>query len=97
MLLFVYAAYLFFQLKTHAYLFKPKSHAQNQEQGQDTDRDQDQAQVEAQPEEEVEVLQMAPIAAGIALLFVTLVTSFAADYREWTCFFSPRSLFQPSR
>ena len=33
-------------------------------------------------QEEEEQLEMAPIAAGSALLLVTLVTSFAADYRE---------------
>lgn len=33
-------------------------------------------------EEEEEELEMSPIAAGTALLLVTIVTSFAADYRE---------------
>jgi len=33
-------------------------------------------------DEEPEELEMTPIAAGSALLLVTLVTSFAADYRE---------------
>ena len=77
MLLFVYAAYLFFQLKTHAFLFKPKSRRPTQDQdGENQER------VEVEPEEEVEVLEMAPLAAGVALLLVTVVTSFAAEYRE---------------
>jgi Ca2+:H+ antiporter len=80
MLLFVYAAYLYFQLKTHAYLFKPKPRIQNE----DADPD----QVQAQTEEEEE-LEMAPVAAGVALLLVTVITSFAADYRKWTWFLSP--------
>lgn len=85
MLLFVYAAYLFFQLKTHAYLFKPRSRTQNQDRDGDQDEEQAQGQIQAQPEEEEEELRMAPVAAGFALLFVTVVTSFAADYRECTC------------
>jgi len=58
-LLLVYIAYLFFQLKTHAYLFQA-----------------------AENDEEQEELQMTPVVAGSALLLVTVVTSFAADYRE---------------
>src|ERR1700753_914835 len=58
LLLFVYIAYLIFQLKTHAYLFQPED--------------------EGEPEE----LEMSILAAGTALLFVTVVTAFAADYRE---------------
>ncbi|KAF9649010.1 calcium/proton exchanger [Thelephora ganbajun] len=57
LLLFVYAAYLVFQLKTHAFLFQAR-----------------------EGEEEVEELEMTPVAAGTALLMVTVVTSFAADY-----------------
>jgi len=59
LLLLVYIAYLFFQLKTHAYLFQAP-----------------------EGQEEEEELQMSPPAAGAALLLVTVVTSFAADYRE---------------
>lgn len=81
MLLFVYAAYLFFQLKTHAYLFKAQPRRQSQY--QDGNREpQDQVEAQVPHEEEVEELQMAPAAAGVALLLVTVVTSFAADYRE---------------
>lgn len=74
LLLLVYAAYLFFQLKTHSYLFTPKPRAQSQ--------DEEGAPVETPHEEEEEDLQMAPVAAGTALLLVTVATSFAADYRE---------------
>ncbi|KAJ7076615.1 Sodium/calcium exchanger protein-domain-containing protein [Mycena crocata] len=56
LLLGVYVAYLCFQLKTHAYLFK----AEDQE-----------------PEE----AKMSVVAAGVALLITTVVTSFCADYR----------------
>jgi len=59
LLLMVYIAYLFFQLKTHAYLFQAP-----------------------EGEEEEEELEMSSVAAGTALLGVTVVTSFAADYRE---------------
>ncbi|KAJ7119907.1 Sodium/calcium exchanger protein-domain-containing protein, partial [Mycena crocata] len=55
LLLGVYVAYLCFQLKTHAYLFK----AEDQE-----------------PEE----AKMSVVAAGVALLITTVVTSFCADY-----------------
>ena len=59
MLLFVYIAYLVFQLKTHADLYQS-----------------------SEGQEEEEELEMSPVAAGFALLSVTVVTSFAADYRE---------------
>lgn len=36
----------------------------------------------AETDEEPEELEMTPVAAGSALLLVTVVTSFAADYRE---------------
>ena len=66
LLLFVYAAYLFFQLKTHAYLFGAQ-----------------------EGETEEEEPKMSTLAAGTALLGVTVVTSFAADYREQTSFPTP--------
>lgn len=59
LLLFVYAAYLVFQLKTHAYLFQP-----------------------GEGQEEEEELEMSTLSAGVGLLSVTVITSFAADYRE---------------
>jgi len=57
LLLFVYMAYLVFQLKTHAYLFQAP-----------------------EGQEEEEELEMSPVAAGSALLLITVTTSFAADY-----------------
>lgn len=85
LLLVVYAAYLRFQLSTHAYLFTPKNKrisqaAQTVEPEEDGDEE---AQVGegARGEEEVEEkLEMAPLIAGLALLLVTVITSFAADY-----------------
>ncbi|KII89089.1 hypothetical protein PLICRDRAFT_175323 [Plicaturopsis crispa FD-325 SS-3] len=56
LLLFVYVAYLVFQLKTHNYLFVAEG-----------------------DEEEVEA-DMSTVSAGAALLFVTVLTSFCADY-----------------
>lgn len=56
LLLGVYVAYLFFQLKTHPDLFDPAD----------------------KPEEEEP--QMSVVASGTALLAVTVVTSFCADY-----------------
>ncbi|KAI0373011.1 calcium/proton exchanger [Pilatotrama ljubarskyi] len=57
LLLLVYIAYLFFQLKTHAYLYTPA------------------AQIEEEEEPKMSIL-----AAGSALLLVTVITSFCADY-----------------
>ncbi|KAF7980162.1 hypothetical protein HWV62_39625 [Athelia sp. TMB] len=57
LLLGVYIAYLFFQLKTHNYLF-----------------------VAEQEAEEEERAHMSVVAAGSALLIVTVITSFCADY-----------------
>ncbi|KAJ7706980.1 calcium/proton exchanger [Mycena rosella] len=54
-LLGVYVAYLFFQLKTHAYLFEAE-------------------------EQEAEAPKMSVVAAGVALLATTVVTSFCADF-----------------
>ncbi|KAI0053880.1 calcium/proton exchanger [Auriscalpium vulgare] len=72
LLLGVYIAYLFFQLKTHAALFIPKSPEASIV---TTD-------VEAQPpleEEPEEVAEMSVAAAAAALLSVTIMTSFVAD------------------
>ncbi|KAJ7578483.1 calcium:hydrogen antiporter [Mycena floridula] len=55
-LLGVYVAYLYFQLKSHAYLFQ------------------------ADDEEEPEAPKMSIVAASSALLIVTVITSFVADY-----------------
>ncbi|KAH8099523.1 calcium/proton exchanger [Cristinia sonorae] len=56
LLLGVYVAYLYFQLKSHAHLFK------------------------ADDEEEHEEAEMNTVSAGFALLGITVVTSFCADY-----------------
>ncbi|KAG7448245.1 Calcium/proton exchanger [Guyanagaster necrorhizus] len=56
LLLGVYIAYLYFQLKSHHYLFQ------------------------AGAEEESEVANMSVVSAGTALIIVTVVTSFCADY-----------------
>ncbi|KAJ6563230.1 Sodium/calcium exchanger protein-domain-containing protein [Mycena sp. CBHHK59/15] len=55
LLLGVYVAYLYFQLKTHAYLFEAE-------------------------EQEPETPKMSVVAAGVALLATTVVTSFCADF-----------------
>ncbi|KAI0807772.1 calcium/proton exchanger [Fomes fomentarius] len=59
LLLGVYIVYLFFQLKSHAYLFVAP---------------------DSEEEEEVEEAEMNTWAAGSALLLVTVITSFCADY-----------------
>lgn len=56
LLLMVYIAYLYFQLRSHAYLFQ------------------------ADEEEEHEEPEMNTVSAGFALLGITVVTSFCADY-----------------
>ncbi|RDB21333.1 Vacuolar calcium ion transporter [Hypsizygus marmoreus] len=56
LLLGVYVAYLFFQLKTHADLFEPEFKVEEEEP------------------------KMSVVASGAALLGVTLITSFCADY-----------------
>lgn len=88
LLLAVYAAYLRFQLSTHAFLFKPKNRRRSQgarpiEGGEASDDEEagEGARGEEENEEE-EKLEMAPLIAGAALLLVTVITSFAADYRE---------------
>ncbi|KAF7292833.1 Vacuolar calcium ion transporter [Mycena indigotica] len=54
-LLFVYVAYLYFQLRSHAYLFEAE-------------------------EQEGEEPEMSVVAAGVALLGTTIITSFCADH-----------------
>lgn len=78
LLLLVYVAYLFFQLKTHSYLFQAHRRGQSEE---ETPEDEEAPRPEGQvPQQEDEKPEMAPLAAGVALLLVTVVTSFAADY-----------------
>ncbi|KAI9507358.1 Calcium/proton exchanger [Russula earlei] len=70
LLLGVYIAYLFFQLKTHAALFVPrrKPTVPNE------------PVPEVEQEEEVETPKMSVASAGLGLLIVTVVTSFVADF-----------------
>ena len=77
--LVLYAFYLHFQLGTHSFLFAPKNQISPLTGIAAGDVTEDQAH--PQPEEEEEP-QMAPLAAGAVLLFVTVVTAFAADCRE---------------
>ncbi|KAI5120470.1 hypothetical protein M0805_006490 [Coniferiporia weirii] len=63
LLLIVYIAYLFFQLKTHADHFTRKPTIVNPE-----------------SQEDEETPEMSVVAAGTALLVVTIITSFCADY-----------------
>jgi len=72
LLLFVYVVYLVFQLKTHAYLFDPNH---NREERDPESRREEESEVQEQ-----EALEMSTLAAGVALVFATVVTSFAADY-----------------
>lgn len=64
-LLIVYVMYLYFQMKSHAFLFEP---------GGDVDDAENQ---EIQEEEEERILS--PWAAGIALVLVTVLVSICAD------------------
>jgi len=70
LLLGVYVAYLFFQLKTHASLFHPKP---NEGQGLPDESGR-------VMEEEEEIPKMSVVAAGASLLIVTVATSLVADY-----------------
>ncbi|KIL69933.1 hypothetical protein M378DRAFT_68739 [Amanita muscaria Koide BX008] len=65
MLLFIYLAYLWFQLKTHTKLFHPDARG-------NTDS--------APRVEEAEVANMSILAAATSLLIVTVITSVCADY-----------------
>jgi len=64
-LLFVYCAYIFFQLKTHAQLFTPNTQ-ENGTQEEDILGEEEQ--------------KMSVVAASFSLLGVTVVTSFCADF-----------------
>lgn len=83
LLLMVYIAYLVFQLKTHAYLFTVGGD-EAAEGGQDCEagRPHHDGPCRQDSQAEVEEPQMAPLAAVIALMLVTVVTAFAADHRE---------------
>ncbi|KAJ3474132.1 hypothetical protein NLI96_g12636 [Meripilus lineatus] len=74
LLLIVYVAYLWFQLKSHSYLYEAKPSA-----GAQTGPESDEITTTTHEEEE-EVARMNIPAAAVALLLVTVVTSFCADY-----------------
>ncbi|KAI0683711.1 Calcium/proton exchanger [Cytidiella melzeri] len=89
LLLFVYLAYLFFQLKTHSYLFtgdvnKAKQNTAQASQGpavQDALESGQPVVPQATPlDEEEEVSEMSIGAAAVGLLICTVVTSFCADF-----------------
>jgi Ca2+:H+ antiporter len=65
-LLLLYMLFLFFQLKSHAYLFDEEVAQGNEDED------------EAEEEEEVRVLK--PVPAGVALLLVTILVAVCADY-----------------
>ncbi|KAF8623488.1 hypothetical protein AX15_006271 [Amanita polypyramis BW_CC] len=71
LLLFVYLAYLWFQLKTHTKLF---------EDGPQTDGSTSSADGTSPQVDEFEVANMNTLAAATSLLIVTVTTSFCADY-----------------
>jgi len=77
-LLIVYGAYIFFQLKSHSVLFLPG----NRNSSETVPTESQEQQEPAQPEEvqEPHVIKMSTAAAALALLVVTVVTSFCADY-----------------
>lgn len=65
-LLIVYVMYLYFQMKSHSFLFEPGNEANDSE-----------SQQEIEEEEEERILT--PWAAGIALVVVTVLVSICAD------------------
>ncbi|KAF9053080.1 Sodium/calcium exchanger protein-domain-containing protein [Panaeolus papilionaceus] len=69
LLLLTYVVYIYFQLSSHSHLFAEVHH---DEQGNVIPAD--------QVEEEPEVPEMNQVTAGIALIVVTVVTAFCADY-----------------
>ncbi|KAI0044633.1 calcium/proton exchanger [Auriscalpium vulgare] len=75
LLLCVYIAYLFFQLKTHSDLFRtqPSLAFLSYEPGWTS------AEAQGTEQEEPEEARMSVVAAGVALLVITVVTSFIAD------------------
>ncbi|KAF8891527.1 hypothetical protein CPB85DRAFT_249727 [Mucidula mucida] len=69
LLLGMYVAFLYFQLKTHHHLFEAQVPTEDEiERGA------------RRPPTEPEEAQMSVISAGACLLFITVVTSFCADY-----------------
>ncbi|RXW21596.1 hypothetical protein EST38_g4258, partial [Candolleomyces aberdarensis] len=74
LLLFVYLAFLWFQLKSHAFLYD-RDHHQDEEHGSGS-----QSAASSQHEEQEEEPNMNLPSAALALLVVTVITSFCADY-----------------
>lgn len=80
LLLFVYLAYLIFQLKTHRYLYLSSAERYRE--------DCEEARLLGKPlpvrpanySDEVETPEMNRVAAGLGLIAATVVTSFCADY-----------------
>ncbi|KAH9966823.1 Sodium/calcium exchanger protein-domain-containing protein [Russula dissimulans] len=72
LLLGVYIAYLFFQLKTHWQLFVPQRKRVADGPSQEA--------AEEEVLEELEIQKMSVVAAGVGLLIVTVATSVVADY-----------------
>lgn len=87
LLLIVYIAYLFFQLKSHHYLYQ--SDAERDEEGRINGTESLGADVPPivtiPVENEEEQAEMNRAAAGMGLLGATLVTSFCADYCKYSC------------
>lgn len=70
-LLVIYVMYLYFQLRSHAYLFEETNAAETAEGGE--------GQGEEEEEEEEERL-LNPVAATVALIIVTILVAICADY-----------------
>ncbi|KAA1469351.1 Calcium/proton exchanger [Dentipellis sp. KUC8613] len=79
LLLAVYVAYLFFQLKTHHELFRAKKPRKAGSENTLVDAEAAGAGDEEEEEEEEEP-DMNMIAAGVSLLTITVITSFVADF-----------------
>lgn len=77
LLLVVYAAYLWFQLKSHAFLYEQQQNGTDEEYGSINSQT-PALEPEREPEEEAPNMNLP--SAAIALLVVTVVTSFCADY-----------------
>jgi len=87
LLLFVYASYLYFQLKTHAELFKADKRAVKKSANRNGNTDGDGADSSVLgetpglgDEDEEEKSEMSVVSAGVSLLIITLITAFVADY-----------------
>lgn len=68
-LLLLYVMYLVFQLKTHSHLFEEEAQVSNTEAGE-------LSEAEAETEEHI----LSPVAAGVALVLVTVLVAICAEY-----------------